>query len=178
VLATTLALAALLAWPVAQAAALSKADYDAGKARLSTEYKADKKTCSALAGNAKDICVEEAKGHEKVGRAELEYGRTATQRDYTRWLEAKAESTYNVSRERCDDLSGNPKDVCVTEAKAVKTKAMSAAKLEKVVATAGQDATDARLKADYKVAVEKCDVLAGDAKTSCIATAKAKYGQS
>jgi hypothetical protein len=56
-LATTLALAALLAWPSAQAAALSKADYDAGKARLSTSYKADKAACKELSGNAKDICV-------------------------------------------------------------------------------------------------------------------------
>jgi hypothetical protein len=55
---------------------------------------------------------------------------------------------------------------------------MSAAKLEKAVASASQDAVDVRLKADYKVAIEKCDVLAGDAKSACVAAAKAKFGQS
>jgi hypothetical protein len=32
--------------------------------------------------------------------------------------------------------------------------------------------------ADYKVAIEKCDALAGDAKASCVAAAKAKFGKS
>ena len=63
-LATTLALAALLAFPTAQAANLSKADYDAGKTRLSADYKTEKAACATLAANAKDICVEAAKAHE------------------------------------------------------------------------------------------------------------------
>lgn len=37
--------------------------------------------------------------------------------------------------------------------------------------------TKARISADYKVAVEKCDALAGDAKTSCVAAAKTKFGK-
>ncbi|MBU4183279.1 MAG: hypothetical protein A3B67_02580 [Burkholderiales bacterium RIFCSPHIGHO2_02_FULL_66_10] len=32
-------------------------------------------------------------------------------------------------------------------------------------------------EADYKVAVEKCDAMAGDAKSSCVAAAKTKFGQ-
>ena len=32
--------------------------------------------------------------------------------------------------------------------------------------------------ADYKVPIEKCDALAGDAKSSCVAAAKAKFGKS
>ena len=50
----------MLVLPIAQAATMTKSD-----------YKADKTACAALAGNAKDICVEEAKAKEKVARAEL-----------------------------------------------------------------------------------------------------------
>ena len=36
------------------------------KARISAEYKADKAACDKFSGNQKDICVEQAKGKEKV----------------------------------------------------------------------------------------------------------------
>jgi len=177
-LVTTLALAALLAFPAAQAASLSKADYSAGKSRLSADYKTEKATCGTMSGNAKDICVEEAKAHEKVGRADLEFRMSGTQRDYTKLQEAKASTAYKVARERCDDKTGNDKDVCVKEAKAVEVKAMSAAKFDKVVVDASKDEITARQKADYKVAAEKCDAMTGDAKTSCMTAAKQKYNQS
>ena len=32
---------------------------------------------------------------------------------------AKADATYNVAKEKCDDKAGNAKDVCVQEAKAI-----------------------------------------------------------
>src|SRR5664279_1041531 len=68
--------AAMLVLPVAQAATMAKAEYDAGKTRISADYKTDKAACAGQAGNAKDICVEEAKAKEKVARAELEYAYT------------------------------------------------------------------------------------------------------
>ncbi len=60
--------AALLVLPVAQAATMTKAEYKADKTRISADYKVDKAACASLAGNAKDICVEEARAKEKVAR--------------------------------------------------------------------------------------------------------------
>ena len=40
----------------------------------------------------------------------------------------KAEAEYNVAKEKCDDLSGNAKDVCVKDAKAARAAAESQAK--------------------------------------------------
>ena len=57
--------ASLLALPAAYAATLTKADYTAGKARISADYKSDKAACASLAANAKDICMQEAKAKEK-----------------------------------------------------------------------------------------------------------------
>jgi hypothetical protein len=37
------------------------------------------------------------------------------------------------------------------------------------------DAAKDKREADYKVAAEKCDAMAGDAKSACVAQAKAKY---
>jgi hypothetical protein len=68
----SIAIASLLALPLAQAANMSKEDYKAGKDRISASYKSDKAACDALSGNAKDVCMEEAKGKEKIAKAELE----------------------------------------------------------------------------------------------------------
>jgi hypothetical protein len=170
--------AALLALPLAQAATLSKAEYQSGKTRIKADYKADKAACGSQSGNAKDICIEEGKAKEKVALAELEYGYSGKPADSTKVLVAKAESSYAVAKERCDDLTGNPKDVCVKEAKAVEIKALADAKLGKEIGAARKEASSDKRDADYKVAIEKCDALAGDAKSSCVASAKMTFGKS
>jgi len=169
--------ASLLALPVAYAATMTKADYKADKTRISADYKTDKAACASLKANAKDICVQEAKAKEKVALAELEYGYTGKAGDRNKVLVAKAESAYAVAKERCDDKSGNAKDVCVKEAKAVEIKALADAKLGKEIGEARKDAAADKLDADYKVAIEKCDALAGDAKNNCVAAAKTKFGK-
>ena len=174
----SLIVAAVLALPVAQAANMAKADYSSAKTRISAEYKADKAACAALAGNTKDVCVEQAKAKEKIARAELEYGYSGKPADQTKVMVAKAESTYAVAKEKCDDLAGNPKDVCVKEAKAVEVKALADAKLGKKVGEAKVEAVEDKKDANYKVEAEKCDALAGDAKASCMAAARMKFGKS
>jgi len=173
----SLVVATMLALPVAQAATMTKADYQASKSRISTDYKADKVACAPLAGNAKDICVEEAQAKQKVARAELQYGYTNKTSDRTKVLVAKAESAYAVAKEKCDDKAGNVKDVCVEEAKAIETKALADAKLGKEIGEARTDAAADKREADYKVAAEKCDALSGDAKASCMTNAKARFGK-
>ena len=169
--------AAMLALPVAQAATMSKADYNAGKTRISVDYKADKAACAGQAGNAKDICIEEAKAKKKVAGAELEYGYTGKSKDRNKLLVAKAETAYAVAKEKCDDKAGNAKDVCIKEAKAIEIKALADAKMGKEIGEAKKDAADDKRDADYKVAIEKCNGLAGDAKAHCVAAAKTQFGK-
>jgi len=173
----TLIVAALMALPMAHAASMTKADFKAGKTRISADYKADKAACASQAGNANDICVQEARAKEKVARAELNFSYSGKPNDQTKILVAKAESSYAVAKERCDDLAGNPKDVCVKQAKAVEVKALADAKLGRTIGDARSDASDTKRDADYRVATEKCDALAGDAKASCMAAARANFGK-
>jgi hypothetical protein len=174
---TSVAIAALLVLPMAQAATMTKGDHSAAKSRISEQYKADDSACKSLAGNTKDVCVQEAKAKEKVAYAELEYAYTGKPADQTKVRVAKAESAYAVAKEKCDDMAGNAKDVCVKEAKAVETKALADAKLGKEVGEAQKEATEDKTSADYSVAKEKCDALAGDAKSACVDAAKAKYSK-
>jgi hypothetical protein len=51
------------------------------------------------------------------------------------------------------------------------------AKLAKDVRESKHDAAQDKMSADNKVAKEKCDAMSGDAKASCVANAKARYGK-
>jgi hypothetical protein len=66
----------------------------------------------------------------------------------------------------------------VKEAKAVEVKALADARTTEKVGEAKKDAAEDKRDADYKVAAQKCDALAGNAKDSCIAAAKAQFGKS
>ena len=171
------AAAAVLMLPLAQAALMPRADFSASKSRISEAYKADKAACAPLKSNAKDICVAEAKATEKIARAELEFAYTGKAKDGTKVWTAKADAAYSVSKEKCDDLSGNTKDVCRQAAKTIHTKALADAKLGREVAEASTDAAQAKRGADYKLAAEKCDALSGDAKTQCVDSAKRSFGK-
>lgn len=174
----SLLLAAMLALPVAQAASLTPAEYQAGKTRINADLKADKKLCDAQTANAKDICIEEAKGKEKVAIAELEYAHTGKPADANKVQVAKAEAAYAIAKERCDDKMGKEKELCQKEAKAAETKALADAKLGKVVGEARKDASDDKREADYQVAAQKCEAMSGESKNACVADAKLKFGKS
>jgi hypothetical protein len=107
----------------AHAANVSKEELSAEKQRIEAEYKAERKTCDAMQGNAKDVCAEQAKGKQKVARAELDYKQDASERQRSKVESAKADAQYAVAKEKCDDLNGEQKDVCVKDAKAAKARA-------------------------------------------------------
>jgi hypothetical protein len=151
---------------------MSKADYKtAGETRIAARSKAAIAACDSFAGNTKDVCVEEAKANEKVALAELQYEFSGAPGDANKLMIAKADAAYAVAKEKCDDKAGNAADVCVKQAAANHTKALADAK----VAEARTGAIDDKLGADYKLEAEKCDALSGDAKSSCLAAAKAKF---
>ena len=184
-----LAMAGLTLSAGVMAQGTAKATRDMAVTNATAVYKVDRATCTSLSGNAKDICVEAAKGKEQVAKAEAEaaYLNTPKARENARVTRANA--TYAVSKEKCDDVAGNVKDVCVKEAKAELVRAKADAKVDRVAmdskaqavektAEARKDASEEKRTADYKVAVEKCDALAGAAKDACVQDAKGRYGKS
>lgn len=169
------------------AMALTKEEYRAQKDRVEADYKASREKCATLSANAKDICQAEAKGTEKVAKAELEAQYKPGPRQDQKVLDAKADAAYDLAREKCDDMSGNTKDVCMKDAKAVRTSAKADARVSKTSADANKDKAGAmadakkdaaadKNDAQYKAAKERCDAMAGNAKDACQNDAKAKFG--
>lgn len=170
------------------AAPMSKADHKSAEAAISAQYDADKTACKGLAANAKDICMEEAKGKKNIAKAELEANNNPTEKNQYNLRIAQADAAYDVAKEKCDDAAGNAKDVCRKEAKSAHVAAKANAKLseeksdnnakaQEKNAEAQKDANADKQDAAYAVAKEKCESLAGDPKATCLQDAKAKYGK-
>ncbi|MEO7494542.1 MAG: hypothetical protein ABIT83_16185 [Massilia sp.] len=172
-----LAAAALLCAAQVQAATPeAKMVYAQAKDQAAATYKAARAKCDAVTGNPKDVCVAEAKAARV--RTEEEAGALYknTLRAYTQSRLKIAAANYDLDKTRCGALAGNPKDVCVSEAKATLIAAQADAKADKKAIEARTDARDDKRTAEYKVALEKCDAYAGAVKASCVSTAKSQYG--
>ena len=122
------------------AQAMSKDEYKAGRDKIAAEYKSAKAGCDSLSANAKDVCMAEARGKQKVAKAELDARNKPG--DKTRYAVsvARAEADYAVAKGKCDDKAGNDKKVCVKEAKAAQTKAKADASAQMKTADASKPA--------------------------------------
>lgn len=154
----------------------AKALYKNAKAAATAGYKQALARCDALAGQPKDVCMAEAKAARvrAEGDATAQYKNTL--RAYTEARKDIAEADYAVDRARCGALAGNDKDVCITQAKATRTAALADARADKKVIEARSNAREDKRIAEYKVAAEKCDALAGTAKEHCVSAAKSQFG--
>ena len=141
-------LSAVLVFPAAQAATMSRADFDGALQK-----------CEALSGDggAKSTCVEKA-------RQDWQAQRTSTM--------AKEErpAGYDAAIKKCDALSGDgdAKSLC-TEAAGQRYPAVKRAERKSASTTT---------MASYEAAIKKCDTLAGDgsALAVCTEAAKVKHG--
>lgn len=98
------------------------AEYIAAHNRIAADYKAAKARCDGMKDNAKDVCIEEAKGKEKIAKAELDQKRKPSDSNARRVAEAKVDAAFGVAKEKCDDQKGDAKAACVKQAKADQAK--------------------------------------------------------
>lgn len=155
----------------------SKEVYENAKNQANATYKADRAKCDSMSGHDKDVCKEEAKAARTRAKAEAEATYKNTNKARTDAAIDIADADYDVAKEKCKSKSGNDKDVCMKEAKAAHVTAVNEAKANKKSAKAQNDAIHKEQDAEYKVAIEKCDALAGNSKDACVANAKAKFGK-
>ena len=159
-------------------AATSKADYQSDIAKAEVEYKAASARCKSLAGNAKDVCVAEAKAEQTKAKAYAEARHKGTDKAQQDARIAAAEADHDVAKARCGAKAGNDKDVCLKEANAALTSAKVDAKATRQIKDIRKEAAEDKRDAEYKVALERCDAMAGAAKDACRAEAKSRFGKS
>lgn len=181
---TKLLLAALLCGIASSAAfTMTKVEHSAQKSTISSDYKINRDKCNNLKANAKDICVSEAKGMQKVAQAELKSNYEPSARNIEKFAMAKGDAIYDTAKEKCDDNQGNAKSMCRADAKAVHVKTNDEARVVRVSAETNKlnsgvrkMATKDEKEADYKAAATRCDSMMGTSKDTCISDAKIRHG--
>lgn len=94
--------------------------------QIKERYQSDRVVCKTMSGHAKEICIVEAKGREKILKAELVNQKMNSAKSRYDVLMTKAQVNFEIAEERCDTLSGNAKNSCLDQALA----AISAAKAD------------------------------------------------
>jgi len=115
------------------AKAMTKEEHKAAEQRIEATYKTDKQACDAMNGNAKDVCEKEAKGREKIAKAELQQNYQPSERNARKLEETRADVAYDVAKEKCEDLKGDAQKSCEKDAKARHEVAIKSAKMVKPV---------------------------------------------
>lgn len=173
------------------AMALTDVEKKADKDKISADYKAAHTLCDSKKGNAKNICIAEARGRERVALAEVDYKADATEDNRHKVAKAKADSDYEIATQKCDSQSGNKKDICKKEVKANHVKAIESEKVSEVrneptsslaakssdISEARKDASKNVREAEYKAVVERCDANTGATKEKCVNDAKRQFGK-
>jgi hypothetical protein len=163
--------------------AMTQVEYKTQKDTITGDYKVSKDKCGSLKANAKDICVSEAKGVEKIAKAELEEKYAPSARHAEKVSMAKGDAAYDTAKEKCDDVSGNAKTICKKDAKAAHVTAKEEARVVRVNAETGKlnngmrnTANSDENTANYNAAVSRCDSMNAATKDTCMTDAKAKFG--
>ena len=134
--------------------------------KAAADYKAAEKNCKSMRGNAKTVCIDEA----KVARARAEHEAVAQYNNTTKAnIDARtklANAEYSLAKARCAANTGTEKDSCINNAKSVHTAALADAKLN--VASTTTTTTTTTTDATKAAAVEKCAQVAGQPSTGCL----------
>ena len=168
---------------------MTKDGYVQAKKDADAQYKTDKQSCASLSGNAKDICMAEAKGKDDVAKAEAAaaYENTPKTRESARVAHAQAslQGQHGEVRRPGGQPEGRLRQGSEGRARQgqgrrqgrpCRDRRRQDAAIKQ--ADASKEANADKRDADYKVAIEKCDALAGPAKDACVGNAKVRYGKS
>lgn len=93
-----------------------KNQYNAAVSQADADYKTATASCKGLDGNDRDVCLQQAKATRDKAKADAR----ATLKSGTAMADARDDrndADYKVAKEKCDALSGDAKDACISNAK-------------------------------------------------------------
>jgi hypothetical protein len=95
----------------------SKSRYDARLAQAEADYSVAREKCDDQKGNAKDVCVKEAKAARVAGEADAKAQMKIVSAKHVA-KDDKRDADYAVAKEKCAALEPGAKDSCMADAKA------------------------------------------------------------
>jgi hypothetical protein len=116
----------------AESAISNKGALKAAEQRIEAQAKTQRTACGRLQGSAKDVCEVQAKGWEKVAKAQLAAQARPGPETEKKVKFARADADYDVAKQRCKALKDRAQDTCIARAKHEREAAVRLAKVEKV----------------------------------------------
>jgi hyperosmotically inducible periplasmic protein len=175
VLATVLATAMNAGFAAVPTAALNHdpATYRNVTQKTAADFKAATAKCASMSGNAKGVCIEEAKAARAHAEADAVAQYNNTPKGRAKARTAVADADFSLAKAKCADMSGAEKDACINNATAVHTAAVADARADRDTVVAATDTTSpvtttATRDATKAAAVEKCAQVAGQPNTGCL----------
>ncbi|WP_229476661.1 BON domain-containing protein [Massilia rubra] len=172
-LATALSAAFASAYAAETTTKTDTATYRTMTQKADADYKLASAQCKDMSGNARNLCMEEA----KVTRARADL---AALTDYNNTLKGRskartelANADYSLAKVKCADTSGAEKDSCMSNARAVHTAALADVKADRNIQVASTDTMSPVTRttttdATKAAAVDKCAQVAGSPNTGCL----------
>ena len=102
--------------------------YKSGWAKAAGDYKMATAACSAQAGHAKKICLQEAKAARAHAEADTVAAYNNTPRAVTKARTAAVNADFDVAKAKCADRSGSERSTCLDDAKSSRMTAMAEVK--------------------------------------------------
>jgi hyperosmotically inducible protein len=175
-IATLLATAVGSSFAAAPTAALNHdpATYHNVTQKAAADYKMATAQCTSMTGNAKGICMEEAKAARAHAEADAIAQYNNTTKGRTKARTAVADADFALAKAKCGDMTGADKDSCMTNAAAIHSAAVADAKADRAIAATGTTdtispvTTTSTRDATKAAAVDKCAQIAGQPKTGCL----------
>lgn len=176
----------------ALAEGISQTDFLREKAQVLVEYESSRRACDILFGNAVDICIAEATGAKNLANAKLDARYRPGSESSDRVRVAREDEVYGVASERCGELFGNTRDICLKEAAAAKNSTPDAGTENPSRGGVGDGHRDVpvdpsvmdrrhrvteRMDDDYALELEKCETHAAHDKALCVARVKVRFGK-
>jgi hypothetical protein len=90
----------------AMAQSMSRDQFNAGKRVIATDYKSAMATCESGSGKAKDICQAEARGKQRVAKAELRTRYKPSENASYKLRVAQVDADNAVAKKKCEDKAG------------------------------------------------------------------------
>jgi hypothetical protein len=107
---------------------MSPVDFQAGKRAIEADTRLALARCREAVASAREVCKAEARGHERVRKAELNarYHGTVVAQEEVRFARAKA--LYDVARARCGSRLGEERIDCLRAAREDRNRTLAEAK--------------------------------------------------
>jgi len=109
----------------AQHEGTAKAWADAHEIKADRNYNVAQQLCDEKTGNRKDVCLKQAKAEHKKAMGAINIEKAKQKGTRADVAEANREATkdtlnsqYQVDKEKCDAMSGDVKDKCISDARA------------------------------------------------------------